>query len=154
MALETTSEMLITLSILWSLLKYKFTCRKTSKISSQTVTILNDLKIGTNSYPGFRWNGVGFLHSSWCNATFWLLEKNDGDNTGYFSCCWDVLHTAKVISAFPNVLSEGTGVHKKLEEDRTRTADLNKPTIPYDIMWKSYKTGGSLLGRRKPLLGN
>lgn len=26
------------------------------------------------------------------------------------------------------------GVHKKLEEDRTRTADLNKPTIPYDIM--------------------
>lgn len=123
MALETTSEMLIAVCILWSLLKYKFTWRKTSKICSQTVTIFTGLKIDTNSYPGFRWNGVDSLHISWNNATFWLLKKNEPILVVAEMCCTQ----PRTFRLPPLYCQKELGVHKKLGEDRTGTADLNQP---------------------------
>ena len=40
--------------------------------------------------PGFSWDRVNCLLSSWYSAMFWVLYAKNVDNTDVFSCCWVV----------------------------------------------------------------
>lgn len=97
-------------------------------------------------FPGFGWNRVNFLSSSWYKAVFWIQDENNVDNTLMFqfllsSAC----SKSRTFSAFHTALpAHRLGVHKRLGGDATKTADPNWTkgySIPYDIILNT-KTGG------------
>ena len=51
------------------------------------------------SCPGFSWDTVDFLPSSWCDPVLWLYKKGSVHKQWCCSCCWAVLYRAKDVSA-------------------------------------------------------
>ena len=95
--------------------------------------------------PGFGWERVNGLHSSWSGALLWICAENSVGNTGMFWLLLSSAHTVRAFSApqtTPPVC--GLGVHKKLGGDTAQTAEPSWPkwcSTPYTLMLSNKKLG-------------
>ena len=105
--------------------------------------------------PGFGWDRVNFLHSSWYDAVLWTYDENNGDNTWMISVVAEQgLHRAKAFPAFHAALPvRRPGVDKVLRGDTARTGGPNRPKgcpILHGVML-SNKSWGKETGSRDNL---